>query len=49
MRKKNETKKVQFPTDYPIPDIAIFFNFLWKKGRDDPDVPQKLAPSPFSK
>lgn len=32
MRKKNETKKVQFPTDYPIPDIAIFFKFSLEEG-----------------
>lgn len=40
-------KKSGFPQI--IPDIAIFLNFLEKEGRDGPDVPYKLAPSPFPK
>ena len=32
MRKKNETKKVQFPTDYPR--HRDFLKFSWEEGDD---------------
>lgn len=47
--RKMKRKKSSFPRIIPSPTSRFFLNFLWKKGRDGPDVPYKLAPSPFPK